>query len=108
MKKDPSIYLEQILDEITTIDGLINDIGINDFQSNSICQNSVMLKIRIIARTIIENQTWLETANPLVTWKTIAALNSSLDCKAAWQFVQRDMPALKKQILKIKQNLQKK
>ena len=114
MKKDPEVFIEHILESIELIDNYTANKSMRDFIKSVQLQDSIIRRIEIIGEAVKNLSSDVKINYPEVPWKKIAGMRDVLiheyfgiDLELTWQVVQEDMPSLKREILKIKQDLKK-
>jgi len=115
MKKDPEIFLEHILESIDLIQDYTAHKTITDFIKSIQLQDSIIRRIEIIGEAVKNLPDDVKNSYPEVPWKKIAGMRDVLiheyfgiDLELTWQVVQKDIPDLKRKIMKIKHDLKNK
>ncbi|MBI3583667.1 MAG: DUF86 domain-containing protein [Nitrospinae bacterium] len=112
MMKDAKTFIDHILDCIKLIEKYTNNKTENDFFDSTQLQDSVIRRIEIIGEAVKNIPDEIKTKYPLIPWKKIAGMRDMLiheyfgiDLELTWEVVIRDIPKLKKKILKIKEDV---
>ena len=112
MKKDPEVFLEHILESIKLIEKYTANKTISDFIKSVQLQDSIIRRIEIIGEAVKNLPDEVKNNYPDVPWKKIAGMRDVLiheyfgiDLELTWQVVQKDIPDLKREIMKIKHDL---
>ncbi len=112
MKKDPEVFIEHILESIELIENYTANKTISDFIESVQLQDSIIRRIEIIGEAVKNLPAEVKSNYPDVPWKKIAGMRDVLiheyfgiDLELTWQVVQKDIPDLKRENLKIKQDL---
>ncbi len=115
MKKDAEVFLEHILESIGLIENYTADKSFSDFIKSVQLQDSIIRRIEIIGEAVKNLPADIKNNYPEVPWKKIAGMRDVLiheyfgiDLELTWQVVQKDIPELKRDILKIKLYLKSK
>ena len=115
MKKEPEVFIEHILESIELIENYTANKTISDFIESVQLQDSIIRRIEIIGEAVKNLPAEVKSNYPDVPWKNIAGMRDVLihkyfgiDLELTWQVVQKDIPDLKRENLKIKQNLKNK
>lgn len=110
--KDAKTFIDHILDCIKLIEKYTNNKTENDFFDSTQLQDSVIRRIEIIGEAVKNIPDEIKTKYPLIPWKKIAGMRDMLiheyfgiDLELTWEVVIRDIPKLKKKILKIKEDV---
>ncbi|KAF5421314.1 MAG: putative conserved protein, contains HEPN domain [Candidatus Methanocomedens sp.] len=115
MKKEPEVFIEHILESIELIENYTANKTISDFIESVQLQDSIIRRIEIIGEAVKNLPAEVKSNYPDVPWKNIAGMRDVLihkyfgiDLELTWQVVQNDIPDLKRENLKIKQDLKNK
>ncbi|VVB88458.1 Uncharacterised protein [uncultured archaeon] len=112
MKKDPEVFLEHILESIELIENYTANKTISDFIKSVQFQDSIIRRIEIIGEAVKNLPDDVKNSYPEVPWKKIAGMRDVLiheyfgiDLELTWQVVQKDIPDLKREIMRIRHDL---
>ncbi|MFU8766809.1 MAG: DUF86 domain-containing protein [Candidatus Methanoperedens sp.] len=115
MKKDSEVFIEHILESIELIENYTANKTFSDFIESVQLQDSIIRRIEIIGEAVKNLPTEVKNNYPDVPWKKIAGMRDVLihkyfgtDLELTWEVVQKDIPYLKRENLKIKQDLKNK
>jgi len=113
-KKDLGIFIEHIIESIGLIDKYVEKISKEEFSKRKDIQDSVTRRIEIIGETVKNLHKDVIAKYSAVPWKEIIETRNKLihhyfgvDLDTIWSIAKKDLPSLKKQILKIKADLEK-
>ena len=108
MKKDDTIYLKHILNEIIKIENSIKNQSKKDFLSDLDVQDAVIRRIEIIGEATKNISMELRENYPNIPWKKISGTRDvlihsyfSVDLDLVWNIINNEITVFKKQILNI-------
>src|SRR3989344_5510171 len=108
MNKEPTIFIEHILESIENIESFIKSSTKVDFLENKEKQSAVIRQIEIIGEAVKNIPESFRKDYLQVPWIKIAGMRDKLmhhyfgvDLNAVWKVVKENIPDLKKNILVI-------
>lgn len=108
MKKNVSVYLNDILESIEAIEEYTQDIQEKDFHSNPQLQDAVIRRLEIIGEAVKNIGEDFRNNHSHIPWKKIAGLRdvliheySGVKIERVWKVKEKDLPPLKAEIKKI-------
>jgi uncharacterized protein with HEPN domain len=112
-EKEDFIFIEHILDSINAIQTFSKNLSKEQLISNRLKQSAIVREIEIIGEAVKNISETLKNKHPEVLWKEIAGTRDKMihhyfgvDISIVWNIISSDLPILKEQMLKIKQELQ--
>lgn len=115
MKKDILIFLDHILESIDLIDEYTEEATEEKFVNSPQLHDAVIRRIEIIGEAIKNIPIDFKDRYPDIPWRAISGMRDILiheyfgiDLKLTWKVVILKIPELKKQILKISEELREK
>ena len=112
--KEDSVYLNHILEAINNIFEDTNGFIEEQFLANRTIKDAVTRNIEIIGEAVKNIPDSFKKRYPSVPWRDIAGFRDVLthayfgvDLDKVWNVLEKDLPDLKKKILKIKKDLEK-
>lgn len=114
MKKDISIYLRDILENIRLIEIFINKMSYDDFVDDEKTYYAVIRCIEIIGEAVKRIPDSLRIKYPDIPWKDMAGMRDKVihfyfgvDLEIVWLTVTEDIPELKPHIEKVLEDINK-
>ncbi|MDD5396666.1 MAG: DUF86 domain-containing protein [Candidatus Moranbacteria bacterium] len=108
MKRNPKLFLTDIFESIELIEKYTKGLSYNKFLENNEVQDAVMRRIEIIGEATKNVPLKIRKEYPEIPWRQMAGMRDMLAheyfgivMKRIWDTTQKDLPKLKKQILKI-------
>ena len=108
MKKEPLIFIEHILENITDIESFSKGISKIELGKNKLKQKAIVRSLEIIGEAVKNISSAFKNKYPNIRWKEISGLRDKLihhyfgvDLNTIWDIIQEDLPKLKKEIKNI-------
>ncbi|TFF88262.1 MAG: DUF86 domain-containing protein [Promethearchaeota archaeon] len=112
MSKEPIIYIKHILECIELIEKYIEGKNKVDFIETPLIQDAIIHRIEIIGEAIKNLSSEFLGNYPDIPWKEIKGMRDiivhkyfGIDLELTWEVVEKDIPDLKSNILKIKKEM---
>lgn len=112
MKRDPKLYIEDILQSIASIEKYIKSIKKDKFYQDELIQDGIIRRLEIIGEAVKQLPKDIVKQYPDVPWQKIAGLRNRLSheyfgiiLERVWNVIKKDLPKLKKNIIKIQEDL---
>lgn len=106
--KKPEIFLKHILESIDEIEKYTKEIARDEFFQTTQIQDAVVRRLEIIGEAVKNLPATFKNKYPDILWKKISGMRDVLiheyfgvDLKLVWRVVKKNLPELKKKILKI-------
>lgn len=107
MKKDPRVYLAQILERIDRI-VMFTDKGKDAFFHDLVVQDAVIRNFEVIGEAAIRIPAEYREATPMIPWKGLTSLRDVLihqyegvSVDEVWGIVENELPDIRKSIASI-------
>jgi len=114
MKKEPLIFIEHILENIKDIEQFSKGLSKSGLEKNKLKQKAIVRSIEIIGEAVKNLPDSLKNKYQNISWKQIAGTRDRIihhyfgvDLDIVWGILKKDLAELKKEILKIKEDLEK-
>lgn len=114
MKKDPRIFIEHILESISSIEEYTEGKTKGDFLRSRMIQDAVIRRIEVMGEAVKNIPDEIKDKYADVPWRRIAGMRDILihgyfgvDLELTWKVVEEDIADLKKKMLKVKEDLEK-
>lgn len=108
MKKDPFLYLDHIIESIQAIENYLLNISKGHFLSSPQIQDAVCRRLEIIGEAANKLSPEFTEKHSHIPWYKIVGMRNLLiheyfnvDLDQVWNTVNKNIPELKKQILKL-------
>jgi len=115
MKRDILVYFDDILESINRIFEYTENFSEDNFSQNQLIQDAVCRRIEIIGESVKNVPSEIRLEFDFIPWKKIAGMRDILthayynvSAKRIWNVIKNDLSLLKKQVVKIKLDLQNK
>lgn len=101
MKRDPQIYLQDILESIEKIQQYIANMTFDEFVSNNMAIDAVIRNFEIIGEAVAHMPDDIRSAYPKVPWFEMKGMRNivaheyfSVDLKIVWKTARESLPSL--------------
>jgi len=110
MKRNLSLFIDDILESVKAIEEFSKKMDKNELISNRLKQSAIIREIEIIGEAVKNIPKSFREKYPNIEWNKIAGTRDiiihgyfKVDLNAVWEIIKKEIPKLKKQILKIKE-----
>lgn len=114
MKRDLSLFIEDILEKINLIEDSIGKLSKDKFEVDELLTDATIRRLEIMGEAVKNIPNNFRKKHPEVPWKDIAGFRDiiihayfKVNFNAVWDIIKKDLPDLKKKILKIRKELKK-
>jgi uncharacterized protein with HEPN domain len=108
MKRNPKIFLKDILESIERIEQYVKDTTESEFLDDYEKQDAIMKRLEIIGEAVKNIPKKVKAEHSEIPWKQMSGMRDVLIheyfgvvMKRVWDTAKNDIPKLKKQILKL-------
>ncbi len=112
MRKDPEVFLAHILESIDLIEGYSEGKTREEFVESLQLQDAIIRRIEIIGEAVKNLPEDFKRDHPEIAWQKIAGMRDVLihqyfgvDLALTWDVIQSDIPDLKLNISRIKEEM---
>ena len=109
MKKNPTVYLNEMIESIERIADYIKDMSFSSFEKNFAIQDAVLRRLQLMAEAAKRVDEVTKQKNADIPWKKINGLRNTItheydeiDLQSIWDTATIDLPPLKSQIKKLR------
>ncbi|VAW16937.1 Protein of unknown function DUF86, BT0167 group [hydrothermal vent metagenome] len=102
------VYVKHIRDSILSIEEFVKGVSKSDFLHCEKTQDAVVRRLEVMGEATKNIPVSFQKKYSDVSWKAMARMRDKLihhyfrvDLKVVWEVIKKDLPKLKKQILKI-------
>ncbi len=113
MKRDISVYVQDIIESITRIEDYTRDVTEEEFYENTQVQDAVLRRLEVIGEAVKNIPGETRKRHKGIPWKEIAGLRDILthgyfgvNLKRIWKVVKEDLPDLRMRILEVKREIE--
>jgi len=113
MIKNDLAFVEHVLDSINAIEEFSKDIDKEELISNRLKHDAIVREIEIIGEAVKNISENLKEKYKEIEWKAIIGTRDKMihhyfgvDWKIVWKIVKKDLPVLKRQMGRVKKNLE--
>lgn len=110
MEKDPSIYVEHMLQCIERIQAYVEDK--DQFYSSTLIQDAVVRNLQVLSESSQRLPEPIKSPHPEIPWRSISGFRNilvhdylGLDLDAIWSVINQDLPVLEKVLQQIEAEL---
>ena len=111
MKRDLNLFIEDILENINKIENFSKNLSKQELLKDELKQYAIIRAIEIIGEAVKNIPKNFREKYSNIEWSKIAGMRDvithgyfGIDLDAVWKVIEKDLPILKKQILKIKES----
>jgi|SRR3972149_5861720 len=108
MKKDDTVFLRHILDDVNWIEKYTHGMDYDGFSASHLVQDGVIRQLEIIGEATRNLSKEVRDKHADIPWKDMAGMRDKLihqyfgvDIAAVWDTIQADIPGLKGSVAKI-------
>jgi len=108
MKREPKLYLNDLLESIDAIVEYVKDVDEETFLSDGMMKDAVQKRLEIMGEAVKGLDAPLKRRHPEVPWQRIAGMRDVLshgyfgvDMSRVWEVIVRDLPVLRPQIVRV-------
>lgn len=110
--KEPKVFINHILENIKDIESFSKGLSKDKFIKNKLRQNAIIRGIEIIGEAVKNLSSDFTAKYPNIEWNKIAGARDKIihhyfgiDLDLVWESVENKIPKLKKEIIKILEEL---
>ena len=107
-KRDPRLYLKDILDAIVKIEDYTKDLSFEEFSKNNLVVDAVVRNFEIVGEASKKVPEETKSQYPDIPWKEMAGMRDKviheyfgIDLDIVWKTIKARLSSLKESLLKI-------
>ena len=112
MKKEPLVFLEDIIDAIVRIEDYAHEMDEEDFREDLKTQDAVIRRLEIIGEAVKNLPSDFKESHPEIPWRKMAGMRDVLihayfgiNVSRVWNTIKADLPDLKPGIERVIEEL---
>lgn len=112
MKRNYSLFIKDIFEAIDKIEDFVNNMDYDDFIADDKTASAVIRKLEIIGEASKNVPNSIKQKYEKLPWKDMARMRDKIthayfgvDYEIVWEVIKEKLPDLKKEMLKIKEDL---
>lgn len=109
MNRDINLFIQDILESMEDIESFSRGLTLEKFRKDKLKQNAIVRSLEIIGEAVKNIPDSFREKYPDIPWRKIAGFRDILshayfgvDMDRVWNIIEQDLPALKREIGKIK------
>jgi uncharacterized protein with HEPN domain len=114
MRKDPKVLIEHILESIELIEGYLRGVSREEFLSSREKQDAVIRRLEVIGEAVKQIPAEVKERHQEIPWKRIAGMRDvlihayfSVDLELTWRVATEEIQQLKREILNVKEEFER-
>lgn len=108
MKKEPQVYIHDILECIDYVESYTKGITLEDFYENTEKQDAVIRRLEVIGEASTQIDSSFKEMHDQIPWRKMTGMRnilihgySGVSLETVWNVLQKEIPLLKKKLDKL-------